>query len=284
MLKKLRSKLTPYSAACWGCAAFIAAILLALAAFSARTVGMTFLGVLCAFIATMAIAFWFDFGRCPRCGTVARPFRVRCSKCEYPLCKKPEPEAKPDTLAEFEANARDLTETTITSEELYDGVVLHAFKDTVSLPNGKSSGREYLKHLGAVCVVPVTEDGCVVVERQYRYAVGQTMIEIPAGKLDYKGEDHLSAAKRELREETGYTADRWTFLGEYLTAPAFSDEMISMYMAEGLHKGEQDLDEDEFLDVIEVPLEELVDAVMTGKITDAKTQSGILKAARILRK
>ena len=181
-------------------------------------------------------------------------------------------------------DGRDLTEAQISSENLYDGVILHAFKDKVSLPNGNTATREYLRHLGAACVVPVTDDGKVVVERQYRYAVGRSMIEIPAGKLDYKGEDRLQAAKRELREETGYTADRWTDLGTYLTAPAFSDENISMYMAEGLHKGDQDLDEDEFLDVIEVPLEELVEAVMAGQITDAKTQTGILKAAEVLRR
>ncbi|MCR5009457.1 MAG: NUDIX hydrolase [Clostridia bacterium] len=194
-----------------------------------------------------------------------------------------EPSAGPsEALAEAEKNGRDLTETTVSSETIFDGVVLHVFKDTVSLPDGRTSTREFLRHLGAVCVVPVTADGKIVVERQYRYAVGQTMVEIPAGKLDYKGEDRLEAAKRELREETGYTADRWTDLGTYLTAPAFSDENISMYMAEGLHKGDQDLDDDEFLDVVEVPLEELVADVMAGRITDAKTQTGILKAAAIL--
>ena len=177
-----------------------------------------------------------------------------------------------------------LTEKKLTSELLFDGTVLHVYKDNVSLPDGSTAVRELIKHVGAVCIIPVTDDGRVVLERQYRYPISRVVIEIPAGKLDYPEEDRLEAAKRELREETGYTAERWTDLGTYLTAPAFSDEKISMYMAEGLHKGEQDLDEDEFLDVIEVPLEELVDAVMTGKITDAKTQSGILKAARILRK
>ena len=284
MLKNLRQKITPYTAACWGCAALIAFILMAFAAFTARKVGLTFLGVFCVFLATMAGAFWFDFGRCPRCGAVARPFRVRCHECEYPLCKKPEPEAKPGVLETAEKHARDLTETQVASEDIYDGIILHLFKDTIQLPNGDTSPREYVRHVGAVCVVPVTDDGCIVVERQYRYAVGQTLIEIPAGKLDSKDEDRLSAAKRELREETGYTADRWTFMGDYLTAPAFSDEHISMYLAERLHKGDQDLDADEFLDVIEVPIEELVEAVLTGKITDAKTQTGILKAARILKK
>ena len=190
--------------------------------------------------------------------------------------------AESGALAEAERNGRDLTEKMVSSESIFNGVVLQLFKDTVSLPDGRTSSREFLRHLGAVCVVPVTADGKIIVERQYRYAVGQTLVEIPAGKLDYKGEDHLEAAKRELREETGYTADRWTDLGEYITAPAFSDEKISMYMAEGLHKGEQDLDDDEFLDLAEVPLEELVADVMAGRITDAKTQTGILKAARIL--
>ena len=178
---------------------------------------------------------------------------------------------------------RDLTETTIYSEEIFDGVVLHVFRDRISLPDGRSAERELIRHVGAVCIVPLTEDGNVIVEHQFRYPIAQTVIEIPAGKLDYPGEDRLEAAKRELREETGYTADRWTDIGLYYGAPAFSDEKITIFLAEGLHRGEQDLDEDEFIEVFELPLEQLVQMVVDGKIIDGKTQTAILKTAQILK-
>jgi ADP-ribose pyrophosphatase len=128
----------------------------------------------------------------------------------------------------------------------------------------------------------VTENNEVIVERQYRYPIDRVITEIPAGKLDSREEDRLSAAKRELREETGLTADEWIDLGGFYSAPAYSDEYISMYMARGLHQGKQELDPDEFLDVEKVPLSELVEDVMAGRIPDAKTQTAILKAARIL--
>ena len=119
-------------------------------------------------------------------------------------------------------------------------------------------------------------------ERQYRYPIGRVTTEIPAGKLDSREEDRLSAIQRELREETGFSAEEWTFLGDFYGAPAYSDERISMYMARKLHRGERELDDDEFLDVFTIPLQELVEDVMSGKIEDAKTQTAILKAARIL--
>ena len=168
------------------------------------------------------------------------------------------------------------------SEDIFDGVILHVKRDTVALPNGNPSVREVIRHIGAVCVIPVTDQGEVIVERQYRYPLDQVILEIPAGKLDAPDEDRLSAIQRELREETGYAADRWTVLGDFYPAPAYSDEHITMYMAQGLRKGTQALDEDEFLDVYTVPLADLVKDVMDGVITDAKTQVCILKAARIL--
>lgn len=175
-----------------------------------------------------------------------------------------------------------LTELMQTSEEIFDGTVLHVFKDQVGLPNGNSAVREVIRHIGAVCIIPVTDDGHVILERQYRYAVGQVITEIPAGKLDYPEEDRLEAARRELKEETGYTADRWQELGIFYPAPAYSDEKITMYLATGLHMGTQHLDADEFLNLFELPLEEAVHQVMEGQITDSKTQIGILKAARII--
>lgn len=166
--------------------------------------------------------------------------------------------------------------------EVYHGPLLHVYHDRVILPNGNETGRDYIKHLGAVCVVPVTEDNKVVVERQFRYPADKVFTEIPAGKLDSAEEDRLDAAKRELMEETGYTADEWTWIGDLYSAVAYSNELISMYLARSLHKGERHLDADEFLNVALVPIEELVKQVMDGEITDAKTQAGILKAARIL--
>ena len=287
MFKNLRNRLSPHTATMIGYIGMIAGLFLGvIIALAAPENGGKAAFIAMFIVAGAFVVFWFVFGRCYKCGRIPRPAELYCAGCGARLTndadQKDDAPGKAAAAAEAQMGDRDLTETQISSEEIFDGVVLHLFKDEVRLPNGNTSGREYLKHLGAVCVVPLTEDRKVIVERQYRYAVRQAMIEIPAGKLDYEGEDRLEAAKRELREETGYTADKWTDMGEYLTAPAFSDEKISMYLAEGLHKGEQDLDEDEFLDYFEVPLNDLVKDVMLGKITDAKTQTGILKAAAIL--
>ena len=175
-----------------------------------------------------------------------------------------------------------LQEIRTKSEEIFDGVILLVQRDTVRLPNGNEAVREVIRHIGAVCVIPVLDNGDVIVERQYRYPLDRVILEIPAGKLDSKDEDRLSAIRRELREETGYTAGSWTEIGPFWPAPAYSDEYITMYLARDLHKGERHLDEDEFLDVFTVPLKDLVEDVMAGKIADAKTQICILKAARIL--
>ena len=179
---------------------------------------------------------------------------------------------------------KTLGEKTISSECVFDGCILHVIKDNVALPNGNEATREVIRHIGAVCVVPVTDDGQVVMERQYRYPIDTVISEIPAGKLDSKDEDRLEAAKRELKEETGYSADKWVDMGIYYPAAAYSDERITMYLATGLHKGEQKLDEDESLNVEIIPIENLVDDIMSGRITDGKTQVAILKAARILKR
>ena len=160
---------------------------------------------------------------------------------------------------------------------------MNLHRDTVRLPNGKEGVREVIRHVGAVCVIPVFENGDVLVERQFRYPHDRVILEIPAGKLNAKSEDPLAAIQRELLEETGYTADRYTPLGELYTTPAFVDEVIHMYLAEGLHtEGGQHLDEDEFLTVERMPLDTLCDMVMRGEIPDAKTQIAVLKAKRIL--
>ena len=177
---------------------------------------------------------------------------------------------------------QNLTESMLTSEAIYDGEVVHLKKDTVRLPDGKPALREVIRHIGAVCIVPVTEDGAVIVEKQFRYPAGKVLLELPAGKLDRKGEEVLSAAKRELREETGYTAKNWRDLGGFYPTPAYSDEYIELFLATGLQKGEQELDADEFLSVKEEPLSFLFDEVMSGNIEDAKTQIGILRVAAML--
>ena len=175
-----------------------------------------------------------------------------------------------------------LRERQVTSEEIFDGVILHVFRDGVALPNGNTSVREVIAHVEAVCVVPVDAEGNVILERQYRYPVDAVITEIPAGKLDKAGEDPLEGAKRELREETGLTADKWTDLGLFVPAAAYCAETIRMYLAEDLHQGAQQLDDDEFLDVFRMPLKDAVQAVMDGRIPDSKTQTALLKAARIL--
>jgi len=175
-----------------------------------------------------------------------------------------------------------LAERHISTREIFEGRILHVIEDQVELPDGGTAGREVIRHIGAVCVIPVTDDNEAIVERQFRYPVSLVMTEIPAGKLDYKDEDRLEAAKRELKEETGYIADEWTDLGVFYPAPAYSDEKITLYMARGLHPGERELDEDEFIDVIKVPLKQLVQQAMDGELPDNKTQMAVLKAARIL--
>ena len=179
-------------------------------------------------------------------------------------------------------NFENLTEVKTGSQEIFDGVILHVFKDSVELPNGKPATREVIRHVGAVGVIPITEDGKVLIERQFRYPLDRVVVEIPAGKLDSFTEDRLSAAKRELEEETGYTAQEWISMGDYYPAPAYCDERITLYLARGLQSGQRHLDEDEFLNFEFLPLTQLVEAVMDGRITDGKTQVAILKAARIL--
>ena len=176
----------------------------------------------------------------------------------------------------------ELFEKTISSEKIYDGTLLHVRRDQIGLPNGHTSVREWLHQGRAVCVVPVTEEGNVIMERQFRYPLGRVITEIPAGKLDGPEESFLEGAKRELEEETGIVADNWTDLGHYTPAAAYTSEDIVIYMATGLHRKERHLDEDEFLNIFEAPLKDLVQDVMDGKISDGKTVCGLLKVARIL--
>ncbi len=171
-----------------------------------------------------------------------------------------------------------LFEKQLTTECVFKGKILDLYLDTIELPNGHTATREYIKHIGAACVVPVDTEGNVIVERQFRYPFNAVLTEIPAGKLDSKLEPHLDAALRELREETGYTAENMIYLGEYYPTCAYSDETIHMYLATGLTQGEQNLDDDEFVGVEKVPLKTLIDRIMAGEIKDGKTQTALLKA------
>jgi ADP-ribose pyrophosphatase len=178
----------------------------------------------------------------------------------------------------------ELIEKTVKSELIFDGVVVHLYRDIVSLPNGGQSVREIIKHVGAVCVVPITDEGEVLLERQYRYAVDEILTEIPAGKLDSADEDHAEAALRELREETGAIPKNLIDMGIFYGSPAIMGEKIHMYMATGLTFGERNLDDDEFLDVFRMPLDEAVNEIMAGRMPDGKTQAAILRAAALLKK
>ena len=173
----------------------------------------------------------------------------------------------------------EMREICIDRKEIYDGIVLHVTKDTVRLPNGGTSIREVAWHRGAVCVVPVTEDGEIVFVEQFRYAMDRVLLEIPAGKLEAGETDRLAAARRELSEETGFTADHMIDLGKYFGCPALISEDINMYLATGLHPGECHPDEDEFLQVIRMPFGALLQQVLQGEIPDAKTQIAVLKLA-----
>jgi len=161
-------------------------------------------------------------------------------------------------------------------QELFKGNFLHALRDTVRLPDGKLATREYVIHPGAVVVVPLVqgEDGQtrVVLERQFRFPVGQVMVELPAGKLEV-GEDPLLCGQRELLEETGYTASEWARAGQMHLAIAYSTEVIHVYFARGLTLGQQQLDAGEFLDVFTATPQELVQWCRKGTVTDAKTLS-----------
>ena len=175
-----------------------------------------------------------------------------------------------------------LDEKTLQREVIYQGKVLTLVKDEVKLPNGKSANREYCLHIGAVCVIPLLPDGNVIMEHQYRHAHSRVFLEIPAGKLNCKDEIPLEAAKRELAEETGAVANKYTFLGELDTSPALLNEKIHMFLAEDITFSNQNLDDDEFLEVEKIHIDKLVDMVMQGEIKDSKTQIAILKTKRIL--
>lgn len=175
-----------------------------------------------------------------------------------------------------------ILEQNVSSEHVFDGIILHIDHLTNRLPNGKLAKREVVRHIGAAAVLPVDEDGNVYLVRQFRAPVDRVLLEIPAGKLDYKGEDRLEAARRELREETGLSAETWTHLNDMLSTVGFCDECISLFLAQGLSAGDCDPDDDEFLNVVKMPFSEAVDMVMNNEISDAKTICALMMAWKIL--
>ena len=170
----------------------------------------------------------------------------------------------------------DLIEKKLKSEDVFDGTLLHVKRDTALLPNGEQATREWIKHPGASAVIPYLPDGQIILVRQYRYPVGRVTLEIPAGKLDSPEEDPYVCAVRELSEETGYTAGKIEKLTTIGTPVGFSHESIHIYKAEGLTPGEMHPDDDEFLNVVKVPLAEAVQMTRDGRIFDAKSIVAIL--------
>jgi ADP-ribose pyrophosphatase len=174
-----------------------------------------------------------------------------------------------------------LTETRIDGDVAYDGDFLKIHKDRVRLPDGAETFREYIRHPGAVVILPLFDDGRVLLERQFRYPNDKVFTEYPAGKID-PGEDPLACAKRELEEETGYTAARWDFICTIHNAIAYSDEHLDIYLARGLTAGEAKLDDGEFLETFMATVPELLEMVKSGEISDVKTVIGTFWLEKIV--
>jgi ADP-ribose pyrophosphatase len=169
----------------------------------------------------------------------------------------------------------DLTERFVSGEQVFDGTLLKVHRDRVRLPDGSQGVREYIRHPGAVAIVPLFDDGRVLLERQYRYPSRREFIEVPAGKVDH-GEPHLDTAKRELLEETGYEAAEWQRLGVIHTAIAYTDEAIELFLAKKLvHRGRK-LDQGEFLENLVIGFDEAVAMIRDGRISDVKTVAALL--------
>ena len=176
----------------------------------------------------------------------------------------------------------ELFEKRIDGELKYKGVIVDVICDRAELCDGRIVRREVVKHPGGVSILPIDEDGNCYMVRQFRYPAQKVLLEVPAGKLEY-GEEHLSCAVRELSEETGFTADRFEYMGAFFTSPGFSTEKLHIYLALGLHAGVSHPDDGEFLNVEKLSLSELSDMVMRGEIEDAKTIIAVLMAEKYLK-
>lgn len=174
-----------------------------------------------------------------------------------------------------------LVEHTLESRLVYQGQFLRVYEDTVRCPDGHVAPREYLRHPGAVMMVPVLDDGRLVLERQFRYPLGRSIVEFPAGKID-SGEHILACAQRELREETGYVAREWTYLGGFHNAVGYCDEKIEVYLARGLTQQSAASDDGEVLEVFTATLDELLGWIDAGRVTDVKTIVGAYWLRRFL--
>jgi len=184
-------------------------------------------------------------------------------------------------MAMIDNDDKNLVEKKISSESVFDGVLLHVRKDEVELPNGHKSTREWIKHPGASSVIPLLPDNQIILVKQYRYPMGCVTLEVPAGKLD-GDEDPIICAERELSEETGYTAEKIWKLTTIATTVGFSNEVIHLYAATNLTPGKQHPDEDEFINTVKIPLTAAVQMVETGKIIDSKSIISILLLAKHL--
>ncbi len=182
----------------------------------------------------------------------------------------------------FPKSDAHLAEIKIDGSQVFQGKLLDVRLDRVRLPDGGEGTREYVRHQGAVVVIPVQDDGRLILERQFRYPLGRTLIEFPAGKID-PGEDIDTTARRELREETGLTATEWRHLGVMHPCVGYSDERIEIFLARGLEQnGAQDLDHGEFIDVLTMTLDEAFAAVRNGDITDAKSITALFWVEKVL--
>ena len=182
----------------------------------------------------------------------------------------------------LDTELKDLTEHTLESETVFRGRLLHVKKDTVRLPDGKVSTREYITHPGAVVVIPVFDNGDLLLERQHRYPLRRDFIEFPAGKLD-PGEDPLDCARRELREETGYVARTFDYLTTVHPCIGYSDERLIFFLARGLAHEGHDPDDDEFLEVLRVSRADALAMLDDGRISEAKTVIGLMWLSRLER-
>lgn len=183
-------------------------------------------------------------------------------------------------MALIDNEDKNLVEKKLTSEPVFDGVLLHVFKDEVELPNGDKAVREWIKHPGASSVIPLLPDNQIILVKQYRYPVAQVTLEVPAGKLDKPGEDPVVCARRELSEETGYTAGKIWKLTTIATTVGFTNEYIHLYAASDLTAGEKHPDYDEFINTVKMPLTAALHLVETGKIIDSKSIISILLLAK----